>query len=131
MTTSSPSSTMLSPQGPINYRRGPYVRCAQAIAPDLWLVESQRGTKGTGKVWNPAIIRNNPNFGKPYPFSVTVDNRKFLEIAECKLVRNGYRKGQNVVRIHKTPDFIEGFFANKADAVRFMIEVSKLCIAKT
>lgn len=42
--------------GPLT-KYGPYLRNAQEIAPGLFMCESQRGTKGKGKVWTPIIFR--------------------------------------------------------------------------
>jgi hypothetical protein len=112
---------------PLHERWGPFVKNVSEIAPDIWLADAARGTKGTGKVWYPCLIGRSRKAGQPSwqngpPIS------PFEEIGCIKTVGSGYRRGQCVVRMFNRGSdpatglycYTEALFAKFNDALDFL-----------
>lgn len=115
--------------GPLNPNYGPYVRGAQPIGKGFFLVDHQRGVKGKGKVWRPAIIRENPRY-VPDSHDYRTCNAWQL-VAEVnpqlgKYVVDGYVKA--TVWWDGPTDQkrrgIEGYFPDEAEGVQFIVRVA-------
>lgn len=107
--------------GPLG-RYGPYIRGAQPIGKGFFLVDHQRGQKGSGKVWRPGIVRRNPRY--------TPGSNEWSLVAEVnpqlgKYVVPGYVKAtvwwdDDQKRRHG----IEGYFPEEAIGVRFIVRLA-------
>jgi len=66
---------MLLTEGPLHPRHGPYIRNIQLLENGIYLVEAQRGLKGTGKTWYPYFVNSrHESFGEVKP-----------EMSQCRL----------------------------------------------
>lgn len=120
-----------TPHGVIHPRFGPFVRTAQSIAPGIWLCDTVDGLTGKGRVTRPRLLADNPlagqlNYaGQPEP--------DFVEFAVIKPATMRYRKGQSKLLMYRNSQtlgtagqFLEAFFNNQADAIKFMLATGPL-----
>ena len=115
--------------GPVDDRWGPYIRNAQPIGDGVFLVEWQRGTKGTGKTWYMGVVHRHPQGGQPrdpkYPSYI---NPLWDFFGHAKLGQSSYRGDWKVNMWADEPNtkigqrrWLEAYFNDSMTAIQFMV----------
>lgn len=116
--------------GRVHERHGPFIRNAQPIGGDVFLVEWQRGAKGKGKTWYMGLVRRHPQAGQvchpQYPAMGTYGDWDFF--GHAKLGQSAYRGDWKVNMWAEEPGsttgqrrWLEAYFNDSMTAIQFMV----------